>query len=199
MRPTFYLDLDRTLFRTDAAAEIFAMVEQLYPENYRARDGYTKRAEHYVYPQKAVGDETSYYHDVAQWLRDVGIDEAEAFDRLARTALADGHLEYPGVAELVKGLQAYGEVKLLTYGEDAYQRFKARLCPSLMGIEVITTIQPKVEYLNRYANDGDWIIDDKALVGLQSSIHAVRVVQEREEPGTLNSLGQVLPIVAATL
>lgn len=199
MQPVFYLDLDRTLFRTDKAAEIFAMIEQLYPDNYHARHGYAKRAEHYVYPQKSIGDETSYYHDVAQWLRDVGIDENEAFARLAVSDLADGRFEYPGVAELITQLQHYGEVKILTYGEDTYQRFKARLCPSLKGIEVVTTTQQKSVYLNAHGRPGDWIVDDKVIEGINPLTHTVCVVQEREVADTLHSLGEVAHLVAETI
>lgn len=196
MKPVFYLDLDRTLFRTDQAAEIFAMIEQLYPGNYRARDGYTKRAAHYVYPRAAVGDEVTYYHDVAQWLRDVGIDEQEAFTQLAASSLADGRFEYDGVGRLVDALQLRGDVKLLTYGEDSYQRFKASLCPSLNGIEVITTTNPKVDSLNHYGKVGDWIIDDKPLNGLLPGIRAVRVVHGSNDPEICHSLDEVLEVIS---
>ncbi|MGB4762733.1 MAG: hypothetical protein WBP12_05265 [Candidatus Saccharimonas sp.] len=198
-QPVFYIDLDRTLFRTESANEIFAMVEYLYPENYRARGGYTKRAEHYVYPRVSEGDTTTYYHDVSQWLRDVGIDAKEAFERMVVSVIADGRFEYPGVEELVRSLQTYGEVKLLTYGEGMYQRFKARLCPSLHGIEVITTVQPKAEFLNRYAREGDWMIDDKEIVGLKPRIETVRIVHDKTVAGVCASLQEVEAVVVGRL
>lgn len=197
MKPTFYLDLDRTLFRTDQAAEVFAMIEQLYPANYHARNGYARRAEHYVYPRQALGDRVTYYHDVAQWLRDVGIDEQEAFARLSRSTLADGRFEYSGVAQLVSELRAHGDVKLLTYGEDRYQRFKASLCPSLKGLEIITTLEPKSDYLNEFGRKGDWVIDDKRIEGLKPGITAIRVVHNSDEPDICHSLDEVRAIVEA--
>lgn len=199
MKPTFYLDLDRTLFRTDQAAEIFAMIERLYPENYRAREGYTRRAEHYVYPRKAAGDNATYYHDVVQWLHDVGIDDHEAFERLSQSELADGRFEYPGVEQLINTLRAYGDVKLLTYGEDVYQRFKANLCPSLSGIEVITTLEAKNAYLNEFAKDGDWIIDDKPIDGLKAGIKAIRIVHGSDEAGVCHSLDKVRESITTDL
>ncbi|MGB4767762.1 MAG: hypothetical protein WBP22_00735 [Candidatus Saccharimonas sp.] len=194
-RPVFYLDLDRTLFRTENASDIFAMIEELYPESYRTQGAYARLSEHYVYPRSEQGDTTTYYHDVTEWLVDIGLNPQEVFARLLKTPIADGRFEYDGVGRLVSALRKRGEVKIFTYGEDRYQRFKANLCPSLRNVDIITTIGSKVEYLNEYGLDGDWMIDDKVLDGVKPAVRTVRVVQEREVKGTLHSLDEVLKAV----
>ena len=194
-RPTFYLDLDRTLFRTEKANDIFWMIEQLYPEQYNTQNAYARLAEHYIYPGSDQGDATTYYHDVTQWLEDIGLSSQEVFAQLLETSIADGRFEYDGVGKLVSALRDRGEVKLFTYGEDRYQRFKAALCPSLKGIDIITTIESKVAYLNAVGREGDWMIDDKVLHGVKPSIRTLRVVQERVVEGTLRSLEEVLAAV----
>ena len=194
-RPVFYLDLDRTLFRTENANDIFAMIELLYPEHCRAQGAYARLSEHYVYPRAEQGDTTTYYHDVAEWLVDIGLNPQEVFAKLLETPLADGRFEYDGVDRLVSALRKRGEVKIFTYGEDTYQRFKAKLCPSLLNVDIITTIGSKVEYLNEYGQNGDWMIDDKVLEGVKPGIRTARVVQERAVAETFHSLDEVLKAV----
>ena len=194
-RPVFYLDLDRTLFRTEKANDIFAMIEQLYPEHYQAQGAYARLSEHYVYPRSEQGDTTTYYHDVTEWLVDIGLNPQEVFARLLETPIADGRFEYNGVARLVSELRKRGEVKVFTYGEDRYQRFKANLCPSLLNVDIITTVGSKAEYMNEFGKNGDWMIDDKVLDGVTSAVRTVRVVQERVVAGTLHSLDEVLEAV----
>jgi hypothetical protein len=60
---------------------------------------------------------------------------------------------------------------------------------------MITTIGSKVEYLNEYGQNGDWMIDDKVLDGVDPAVRTVRVVQERVVAGTLHSLDEVLKVV----
>lgn len=190
---TFYLDLDRTLFRTERVADLYAAIERLYPENTAIKDGYTKREGYYVYAHKDADDPT-YYHDIARQLQNAGLDAEEVFTRL-RNTVGDGRFEYVGVRKLVQALQARGRVVVLTYGEDLYQRGKARLCPSLEGVEIITLIGSKAEYLNEYAAPGDWIVDDKPLIGLKPGIRSILVKHDDTVPADAHSLSEVLAIV----
>ena len=175
MRRTFYLDLDRTLFRTERVRELIEKVAELYPEKPTLKDGYSLRRNHYIYPFEAEGDTATYSHDLSWWLRDHDLEPQVVYEQLLATELADGRFEYGGVAELVGQLSEWGDVKILTFGPDEYQRFKAALCPSLVGLEVITILEQKSQYLNREARDGDWIVDDKSLDGLKPGIWAARV------------------------
>lgn len=172
---TFYLDLDRTLFRTELVHEVMEEIAKQYPEKPGLKDGYAQRHQHYIYPFEAEGDTATYSHDLSWWLRDHHLEPATVYERLLATELADGRFEYDGVAELVAWLGERGAMKILTFGPDQYQRFKTALCPSLAGIEIVTILEQKGQYLNREARDGDWIVDDKRLDGLKSGVQAARV------------------------
>lgn len=182
-----YIDLDRTTFRTDKANELFAVIERLYPDNNKIRDGYTKRNEYYVFAHANNGDNTTYYHDIVRQLHDAGLDAREVFRRL-HEELADGRFEYPYLNECITTLKAYGTVKVLTYGEDVYQRFKASLCPSLGGTEVVTLIGSKSEYLATNAQAGDWIIDDKRLDTIPEGIRAIHIQHDEHMAADVHSL-----------
>lgn len=187
MKPTFYIDLDRTLFHTDRIAELFPVLERLYPENTALRNGFASREQYFVFPHVKDGDTKTYYYDLARQLREAGLDLDKTFDAL-RTELGDGRFEYEGARELMRALRTYGSVKILTYGEDVYQKFKASLCPSLRGLEVITTVKPKVEYLNDCCVAGDWIVDDKIIDGLALGIRAVHIQHDRMKLADVHSL-----------
>ena len=186
---TFYVDLDRTLFRTECAEEIFAAIEKVYPDATTIRGGYGKRREYYVFPHRATGDETTYYHDLVAQLCDAGLEPQAVFSTI-HAELSDGRFEYPGASSFISLLRSLGEVKILTYGEDAYQRFKASLCLSLQGTEVITLIGLKSEYLNSHASAGDWIIDDKRLHGLAVGIRALCIQHVNQVPADVHSLAE---------
>lgn len=194
MKPTFYLDLDRTLFHTERIDELFPVLARLYPELAGLRDGYEHREEYFVFPHLDDGDTKTYYYDLAAQLRDARLDIAQAFLAL-RAELGDGRFEYEGAAELVAALRARGTVRILTYGENVYQKFKASLCPALAGLEVITTVEPKVEYLNEHAIVGDWIIDDKVIDGLASGIYAVHIQHDEAKRADVHSLREVRDFV----
>lgn len=191
MRPTFYLDLDRTVFRTHQAGALFAALAERYPENTSLRDGYAMREAYYVFPGADHGDMKTYYHDLVAQLRAVGLDPAQAFRRL-RSELGDGRFEYEGTQALIAALRARGTVTILTYGEDVYQRFKVSLCPSLQGVDVVTIIGSKAEYLNTHAADGDWIIDDKIIDGLNPGVRTVHIQHDVEKPADVHSLEEAM-------
>lgn len=194
MKPTFYLDLDRTIFHTERVDQLFLVLERLYPENAALRDGYARRAKYFVFPHLDDGDEKTYYYDLARQLSDAGLNLDEAFAAL-RTELGDGRLEFEGAFGLVQALKGFGTVKILTYGEDAYQKFKASLCPSVAGLEVLTTVEPKVEYLNAHAETGDWVIDDKVISGLNPEVRAVHIQHDAEKPADAHSLSEAVDFI----
>lgn len=152
---TTYLDLDRTLYRTNGAgAAKWCLVGQVHPQVNVARE-FDRQRKFYQHN----GD--AYAYDFTAHLLSLDLDVAAVYAMLRRSELADGHLEYDGVADLVAWAQSQGAVKILTYGIDDYQRLKASLCPSLAGVEVITTLRPKGEYLRSEQNA--WMVDDKPI------------------------------------
>lgn len=199
MEPTFYIDLDRTAFRTEMAGELYAALAQLYPGNDAIARGYEQRDAYYVLSDNHDGDgDRLYHHDLAAQLHSAGIDSADAFEKLV-PLLGDGRFEYPGLGTLVAAARARGAVKVLTYGTDDYQRLKAALCPSLAGVPVVTVLQPKSDYLNKHTGPNDWMLDDKALVGVTSGVHLVRIGHgDRAYPGTM-SLEQATQLIESEL
>jgi len=191
MKPTFYLDLDRTIFHTERVEDFFPVLERLYPDNLALRDGYARREQYFVFPHLDDGDTKTYYYDLARQLREAGLNLDTVFVAL-RAELGDGRLEFDGAQELVRALRACGNVKVLTYGEDVYQTFKASLCPSLNGLEVITTLEPKARYLNEHSVAGDWIVDDKIISGLTTGIRAVHIQHDAAKPADVHSFAEVV-------
>ena len=198
-KPVFYLDLDRTIFRTDQIARFFPVLERLYPENSAIRTAYETRESYHVFPHLKEGDTRTYYYDLTSQLEYAGLDARRVFAELRATELGDGRFEYDGADELVRMLKTRGEVKVLTYGEDTYQKFKASLCPSLQGLEVVTTVELKVKYLNQHSTAQDWIIDDKVIDGITTGMHAVHIHHDTAKPAQVHSLAEAAELVRASV
>lgn len=162
-----FLDLDRTLFDTDRAVELWDVL-----------------ADHYdIVPEVCIAEQEDFFvwhdgaytHDMSEQLRSYGIHPPEAYEHIVASDLADGRFEIPYTAQLVAFLKEVANVAVLTYGPDEYQRVKAALCPSLRGIPVITTLRPKAEVL---AESGQcYLVDDKDLgESPPKNVHLVQVV-----------------------
>ena len=196
MRPTFYIDLDRTTFRTERVKELYDELVRLYPDNLAVAEGYKRRGDYYVLSDAHDGDgDQLYCHDFAAQLRVMGLEPSVVFARL-QERLGDGRFEYDGTAELVALLRERGNVVVLTYGTDDYQRCKAALCPSLRDLSCVTVLEPKSAYLNEHAKTGDWMIDDKVLMNVKAGVRVVRVGHgERAQRGVTHSLYQVADMI----
>ena len=155
MKPAVYLDLDRTLFRTNETYQIWDEIGRLYPQ-IDAAEQYQKRLDYHLY----VGD--LYYCDMARHLSDIGLVPEEVYTRLADGRLYDGRFEFEGVHELIEALRGKTDLRIFTFGTDDYQRFKASLCPSLFNIPVVATLRPKAELLTDL-NTSCWLVDDKPI------------------------------------
>ena len=151
------LDLDRTLFRTSELDEAeWGLLGRQFGIDSEAE--LARRTNFHVRTKKA------YYYDFVAHVRAAGLNDEETFSFLLQSALADGRMEYDGVAELVAWARQRGTVHVLTYGPANYQRFKAALCPSLEGVEIITTLQSKSDYFREQRPTGEvWMVDDKPI------------------------------------
>ena len=152
-----FLDLDRTLFRTSELDKAeWGLLGRQFGIDSEAE--LARRTDFHVRTEKA------YYYDFAAHVRAAGLGEEAVFAFLLQSELADGRMEYDGVAELVTWAKQRGTVHVLTYGPANYQRFKAALCPSLKEAEIITTLQSKSEYFREQCPTGEvWMVDDKPI------------------------------------
>ena len=173
-----YLDLDRTLFDTEKTGEIWQVVGRLYPQ-VDTEQSYRQREQYYG----MVGD--LYFYDMSAQLRDFGLDPETVYAELQKTELADGRFEFSGCRELIETLGKHAEVQVFTFGMDDFQRFKASLCPSLRGLQVITTLRAKAEVLDDTETEC-WLVDDKPIGDeLPSSVSFVQVALEGQ-PASLD-------------
>ena len=129
-----YLDLDRTLFNTDLFDELrWSFLEREF--DISPEQGKSRQRQFFIY------DEDMYMYDFAEHMCSLGLDADQVYEAIRHSELAEGRLEYPGTDRLVREL---GEkAKILTYGADDYQRLKVDLCPSLVGVPIVTTQKPK--------------------------------------------------------
>lgn len=183
------LDLDRTLFRTSELDKAeWGLLGRQFGIDSEAE--LARRTDFHVRTEKA------YYYDFAAHVRAAGLDDEEAFSFLLQSAPADGRMEYDGVAEVVAWARQRGTVHVLTYGPANYQRFKAALCPSLEGVEIITTLQPKGEYFREQCPTGEvWMVDDKPIGG--DLPDGVRFIQTAEYNGVTASEHLAWPVATA--
>ncbi len=189
MSLNLFLDLDRTLFRTSELDEAeWGLLGRQF--------GIDSEVELARRTDFHVRDEKAYYYDFAAHVRAAGLDEKEAFSFLLQSALADGRMEYDGVAELVAWAGQRGTVHVLTYGPANYQRFKAALCPSLKKAEIITTLQSKGEYFREQRPTGEvWMVDDKPIGG--DLPDGVRFIQTAEYNGIVAPEHPAWPVATA--
>lgn len=183
------LDLDRTLFRTSELDEAeWGLLGQQFGIDSEAE--LARRTDFHVRTEKA------YYYDFAAHVRAAGLGEEAVFAFLLQSELADGRMEYDGVAELVAWARQRGTVHVLTYGPANYQRFKAALCPSLEGAEIITTLQPKGDYFREQRPTGEvWMVDDKPIGG--DLPDGVRFIQTAEYNGIAAPEHPAWPVATA--
>lgn len=151
-----FLDLDRTLYKTDLGTQL------IWQEIARRFPGINDRRELGRQNEFYVFDGDSYAYDMRAHLTSLGLDADRVMDYLSRSEIADGRLEYEGANELVSWAREVGEVAILTYGYDDYQRMKASLCPSINGVEIITTLKPKGDFFKTIQGEA-WLVDDKPI------------------------------------
>ena len=189
MSLNLFLDLDRTLFRTSELDEAeWGLLGRQF--------GIDSEAELARRTDFHVRTETAYYYDFAAHVRKAGLGEGAVFAFLLQSTLADGRMEYDGVAELVAWARQRGTVHVLTYGPANYQRFKAALCPSLEGAEIITTLQSKGDYFREQCLTGEvWMADDKPIGS--DLPDGVRFIQTAEYNGVTAPEHPAWPVATA--
>lgn len=155
MKTIFYIDLDRTLFQTSKMDVVWRYIAAHYSVEVPT-DVWRFQQDFFV----ATGD--MYYYDMSAQLRALGLDSPSVYAAIIHSELADGRFEFDGCRSLVSFLNDHFEVRVITYGADDIQRFKAALCPSLAGVTIMTTLKPKRDFFAAL-KDQLWMVDDKAI------------------------------------
>ena len=182
-----YVDLDRTIINTTQwLREIAEALAQLYPAQVTAKEFLAAQPRYMLRPKT---NPTAPTYVLAAQLAALGLDAASVIEQLEQTTLADGHLQYPGVAQMLRTLSH----------DPITPHCKARLCPAVRalvaqqgGQVIITTLQDKAQWLRRAAaaNPGQiiYLIDDKpvATAFASESDPPIRCVQ-------IDHTGQLTP------
>lgn len=154
---TVYLDLDRTIFRTKNIDWIWQAICGRIPKMATKSISYDEIGSYYV--SNSAGS----YYDFIQHINSYGLSLTEVQSAVDAEGLGDGRFQYPGVSEVINTIIDLGlNCKVLTYGEDVFQRFKAGLCPSLVDIEIITMLSSKSDYFENRP-EGAILLDDKPI------------------------------------
>lgn len=160
-----FIDFDETLFSHGSYIEWFA--EYLAKTHGIDTHDYMSSFDDYHDLQDEQGLLRMYRHD-GHILDKTGL----SWDMLSgeiQKAVRDESLDfcYPEAHKFLAELSANKnvEIRLLTYGNADYQRFKIGLCKHLQGIPVHVVREPKGEFLSRNYNQNTTrgvLIDDKA-------------------------------------
>lgn len=192
MKLSIFLDLDRTLYRTDLGTQLIWQEVERLNEAVSAQEEQARLSDFYLQ------NDDLYAYDFSSHLRAIGLDVERVYQQLESSDFADGRLEYEGAQDLVKWIQARGEAKVLTYGVDDFQRLKARLCPSLRGVDIITTLKPKGKFFREADLRGRvWMVDDKLIGGeLPEGVEFIWILNEGRLAGIsgYHSAGSLLEV-----
>ncbi|HMT18883.1 MAG TPA: hypothetical protein PKD15_02505 [Candidatus Saccharibacteria bacterium] len=162
-----FIDFDETLFEHRAfqeySSQVLSQAHDVNPSRYLERFD--------EYHDLISPNHRMYRHE--DHLRDTtglswSVYSGEVTDRVRNDPNA--HFCYDDAHRFVSDAQKSGAVvRLLTYGNEAYQRFKIGLCPVIGALPVHVVCEPKGDYLARHFSDAEikgYLIDDKAPIPL---------------------------------
>ena len=193
-RPLLLVDLDRTLFDTDAfVAGLWHCMQELY-----ALDASTELArisEFFRYSGEL------YEYDFFSHLADATNEELEdrAVIEAAVPYLAGRFLYGDVTPELIQRIDA-----IVTFGNERFQQLKIAMCPELSVVPVHFVQEPKGGYLKRTFDRRFIMVDDKDLSGEidapsqfvlidRADTYAQKATTESCE--IIRSLDRLLPII----
>ncbi len=149
-----YLDLDRTLFRTDDfMSKLWQTLADLYGWAKLTQES-NRLAGHYVHQ-----DDGQKLYDLSAHLKEVNIEPADAYGRLHHSKLAGDDWLYPDAVKLVGWLSTHSRVEILTYGAHDFQRLKLDFCPKLADVPATIIQTDKADWLR--GKTSTLLIDDK--------------------------------------
>jgi hypothetical protein len=151
-----YLDLDRTLFNTQAfVPELTAAAEKLYGlDAARFEKDIPK-----FYVSSADGKLRHYDFFAQIAAHGINIQHAE---RELLVALHGRNYVYDDAREMLQFLGgAPCILQIISYGTQFYQLFKYRAAPELAGLPIKVVFHDKASYIAQQPREPSWLIDDK--------------------------------------
>lgn len=170
-RPIVALDLDDTLLQNRLMVRgIWHHIAGAFPEA-AVDPGMAYDSLQTYYAETAPG---MLAYDFDKHLRHYGIDPTAAYESVVASDLRDGRYEIDNLSQFMSDVQKIADVLIVTYGYDGFQRLKAGLCPSLDGIEIVTTLENKVLVLRQHETVR-YMVDDRPIANLPDTIKFVMV------------------------
>ncbi|HEV2413034.1 MAG TPA: hypothetical protein VGS28_04520 [Candidatus Saccharimonadales bacterium] len=156
-----YLDLDRTLYMTDRALKLVAEeCEKLWRDKGITAQRLIQEAPRYYSSEDPNALRT---HEFFRQMLAYGVDLRTEGGRL-RDSLSKYDLLFPDARDLLDYVDTLNdlEVKIITFGEEDFQKFKLSLLPRLAKYPVIITMGEKATYIRRHEKKTpSLIVDDK--------------------------------------
>lgn len=170
-RPVVALDLDDTLLQNRSMIRgVWQHIATTFPEAGVDPDmAYASLQKYYVETFPGL-----FAYNFDKHLLRHGVDLASAYKSIAASELADGRYEIDNLAGFMTDVQKIADMLIVTFGYDSYQRLKASLCPSLDGIEIITTLESKALVLRQHKSV-HYLVDDRPVSNLPDTIKFVMV------------------------
>lgn len=180
-KPILFVDFDRTLFDTASFTEkLWEVVGRRY-----GLDAEKAKTEGRAYFNR-VGDLHD-YDFFAHMRKMTGQSDASIADAV-REDLAGHDFRYEDSAEAFVWSEVGHDVRILTFGNEPYQRLKLSLTPEFLNLPVMIIREPKADYLGwAHAAQQGWLVDDKPDQRLPAGFKEINLNRASELPITQQS------------
>lgn len=178
VKPIVFIDLDRTLFKTEEFS--FALADIIAKHSDTTQDEFfktLKRGDYYVYS----GDWR--YYDFFRHAGDLGYSETE-ITQIAQDEIKGDDYIYEDAKTFLQTLPSLDvHAMILTYGHDSFQKLKAGICRELDDVPIHIVLEPKARWIqNNYKEDRGYLIEDKPGQNLGDSFTEI-IIDRRSKLG----------------
>lgn len=154
-KPILFVDFDRTLFDTASfTTKLWEAVAKRYDLD--AEKAKVEGEKYFTYVGRLYD-----YDFFAHMRKLTGLSDAIIADAI-REDLAGHDFRYEDSAEAFAWLEAGHDVRILTFGNEPYQRLKLSLAPEFLSLPIMIIRESKADYLGwAHATQQGWLVDDK--------------------------------------
>ncbi len=185
-RPILFVDFDRTLFDTAVFSDqLWRAMSRRYGIDPEVAKGESKAYFRYL--------GTLYDYDFFSHMRQTtGLSDG-AIEAAVREDLAHQQFLYADSDEVFAWQRAGYDVRILTYGNEPYQRLKLGFAPQLLQkLPVVIIRERKADYLaSAHAEQLGWLVDDKPDQRLPNGFKEIHLDRTAELPVN-NGCGYVI-------